>query len=68
MLTEDSSVDKVNQAEVLQQVVLNGRARYEHSPLGRHFIQTLVRLVVGVLQTMALFTKFRVDIFNIAEA
>lgn len=66
-LTKDSTVDKVNQAEVLQQVVLNGCARYEHSSLGRHFIQALVRLVVRVLQTMTLFTNFSVDVFNFAK-
>ena len=53
-LTKDSSVDKVHEAEVLQQVVLNGSPRYEHSSLGIHGIQCLVGLIVRVLQPVAL--------------
>lgn len=54
LLTKDSSINEVDQAEVLQQVILDGSARYQHPPLGTHGIQGLVRLVVRVLQSMAL--------------
>lgn len=38
LLTKDPSIYKVDQAEVLQQIVLDGGAWYQHSPLGTHGI------------------------------
>jgi hypothetical protein len=43
-----------NPPEVLQKVVLNRGAGQEHTPLGFQGVQRLIRLVLAVLQTMAL--------------
>lgn len=57
ILTKDSGIDKVHQAEVLQQVILNGSSRYEYPSLSIHSIQCLVRLIVRILQAVALSKK-----------
>lgn len=54
VLTKDPGVDKMDQAEILQQVILDGCSRYQHSPLGCHRVESLVGLVVRVLQPVAL--------------
>ena len=46
--TEDASVDEVQQAEVLQQVVLDGGAREEDAALRLELAQGRVRLVFTV--------------------
>ena len=52
--TEHISVDEVHQAVILEQVVLNGRARQQHSSLRLQSVQGCVRLVVRVLQAVPL--------------
>ena len=53
--TEDASVDEVQQAEVLQQVVLDGSAGEEDPALGLELAQGGVRLVLAVFQPVALW-------------
>lgn len=47
---EQALVDEVQQREVLEQVVLDGRARQQHAPLRLQAHQCLVRLILRVLQ------------------
>lgn len=66
--TKDAGIDKVNEAEVLQEVVLDRCPGDEHSPLGAHGVQGLVRLVVRVLKSMTLWRKHRGINHNIQTA
>lgn len=54
MHTEKARVDKVDKREVLEQVVLDGRAAEQNAALRVHCIQRLVGLIIRVFQSMAL--------------
>ena len=54
ILTQDSSVDKVYETEVLQEIVLYGGPRQENPTLCLQAVQCLVRLVLRVLQPVTL--------------
>lgn len=55
--TQNPSVDEVDEAEVLQQVVLDGGAGDQDPSLGLHGVQGLVCLVVSVLKSVSLQHK-----------
>ena len=53
-LTQYASIDEVEEAEVLEEVVLDGGAREEDTMRGSQLGQRCVRLVLTVLQPVAL--------------
>ena len=55
-LTQNASVDKMEETEVLEEIILDGCAREEDAARGSQLGQSRVRLVLTVLQAMALHT------------
>ena len=55
--TQDSSVDKVEQTEVLQQIILNGSAGEKDPAGGLQLTESRVGLVLTVLEPVALGGK-----------
>ena len=53
-MTQYAGIDKVEKAEVLEEVVLDGGAREEDATRGSQLSQRCVRLVLTVLQSVAL--------------
>ena len=61
-LTKDAGVDKVQETEVLQKIVLNGSPREKDPPMGLQPSQSRVRQVLTVLQTMTLRERGRGEV------
>ena len=53
-LTKDPSINKVQQTEVLQQVILYGSAREQYSAVCPQLCECCVSLVLTVLETVTL--------------
>jgi hypothetical protein len=54
ILTQDARINKMYQAEIFKQIILNGRPRDEHPPTGIQAVQSLVSLILRVLESVSL--------------
>lgn len=54
ILTQDSRVDKVYQAEILKEIILDGGPGDEHPSAGVQAVQGLISLILRVLEPVSL--------------
>lgn len=54
ILTQNARIHKMYQAEILKEIILDGSPRDKHPPAGFQAVQSLVSLIIRVLQPVSL--------------
>ena len=65
VLTQNARVDKMEETEVFEEIILDGSAREEDAARGSQLGQCCVCLVLTVLQSMTLHTDTQTVMMNI---